>query len=202
MVLRNGYLAVPNDREECRNPIVRVEKHKRPSGVGSWCAYHLGVDDHGVWLFTPAHSMFRSDTTEGVDSCEVAQDRLNGVGRNSVTLMPRGQWWVATWVQDAVNLCSADISTAPSFNHGVWRFEDLELDPFLRVDGYGVEDADEFDEACAAGLISLVERSAAIEAEAQLRAAFVIGSGLVLAGADWLRYGIGLQLEPLGESIP
>lgn len=94
------------------NPIVRVEKHKRPSGVGSWRAYHLGVDDHGVWLFTPAHSMFRSDTTEGVGSCEVAQDRLNGVGRNSVTLMPRGQWRVATCVQDAVNLCSADISTA------------------------------------------------------------------------------------------
>jgi Protein of unknown function (DUF402) len=177
---------------------VTVTKGKRPAGSGSWHAYAPGNDAYGDWLFTPAHSTYRGFDGNAVDYCEVAQESPGGPGRDSVVLMARESWWIATWVCSGVLRCSADIATPPKLIDNAWWFEDLELDLFLTRDGiYGVEDEDEFAAACSAGLIDRAEKLAALRAAEHLRLAFAPSSPLVLAGEVWLRRGVELALTPL-----
>jgi hypothetical protein len=177
---------------------VTIAKYKRPTGSGSWQAYELGIDAHGAWLFTPARSTYRGDDGKTVAYCEVAQQSPQGPGRDSVVLMPHKEWWVATWVRGGKLRCTADIATPPVQVGAAWRFDDLELDPFLTRDGtYGVEDEDEFADACTSGLIEATEEAAALRAEDQLRKAFTLDAPLVSAGDAWLLRGIDLALAPL-----
>lgn len=175
-----------------------VTKCKRPAGSGSWQAYELGNDAYGEWLFTPAHSTYRGFDGNSVGYCEVAQESPGGPGRDSVVLMARDTWWIATWVRNGVLRCSADIATPPQLIDNAWWFEDLELDPFLTRDGiYGVDDEDEFAAACSAGFIDRAEKLAALRAAEHLRAAFAPSAPLVLEGEVWLRRGVELALPPL-----
>lgn len=182
--------------------IVTVWKRKRPKGWGNWRAYDLGSDAYGTWVFTPAHSIFTSDDEVGnPGSCESAQDS-QGRGRHAVVLLPTDAWYVAHWVLDAEHVVSVDISIPPTRNGLHWEFQDLELDPFLLQDGtFGVEDEDEFEDACTAGLITEDERAAAERAVDDLRIEFSSpDSTLVEAGRRRLADAVLLGIAPLINS--
>lgn len=179
--------------------VVTLWKHKGPSGWGRWEAYDVGTDEFGTWLFTPARSTFRSEDRQGAAGrCDVARD-ADGLGRDSLVLLPVGRWFVAHWVLDAECVVNVDISTPPARAGSEWAFEDLELDPFVRPDGtFGVDDEDEFTEACRAGLITGVERDASLRTVQDLRAELTVArSRLLETGLRRLDQAARLGLAPL-----
>ena len=178
--------------------VITVQKCKRPQGTGTWAAYVIDTDAFGTWVFTPAHSIFSSQDGATTGSCEVARDS-EGRGRHSLLLLPARGWFVAYWVLDADHVVSVDISTPPQSFGSWWRFEDLELDPFLTRDGaFGVEDEDEFETACDAELITSAERTAALDAVTWLEAQLTDpGSAFIEAGQRRLLDAIRLELPPL-----
>lgn len=179
--------------------IVTICKHKRPQGWGRWLGYSLDIDEYGTWAYTPAHSTFLSDDEAGQRGrCEVAQDRQQR-GRPCVVLLSTSSWFVAHWVPADDYVVTVDISTPPTRSDQTWRYEDLELDPYLLPDGtFGVEDTDEFDAACAEGLITSEERRAARSSVARLREELTApDSPLLEAGCRRLADAVRLGLPPL-----
>lgn len=179
--------------------IITLWKRKRPVGCGRWQAYELDTDSFGTWVFTPAHSSFVGDDGAGnVGMVEVAQD-ADGRGRDSLVLLPADGWFVAYWVLEADYVVSVDISTPPKRSGSHWTFEDLELDPYVLRDGtFGVEDEDEFAEACEAGLISPQEQRAARQAVNMLRTQLTAeNSPFVEMGRRRLTEATQLVLQPL-----
>jgi len=134
-----------------------------------WSAYVLAEDDHGLWLHTPAGSLYRGEDGKSVGFCESAMDP-NGAGRPMVQLIPRSGWWIASWVGSNAELpIAVDICTPPTLRDSEWTYIDLELDPYLTRDGLvGTDDWDQFLEACASGLIPRHEEDAARSATVQI----------------------------------
>lgn len=183
--------------------VVTVWKRKRPAGWCRWQAYDLESDSFGTWLFTPARSNFiRSDGVGNTRMFEHWEDR-EGHGRPSLVLLPRDGWFVGHWTLSGDHLIDVDISTPPQRSGSDWIFEDLELDPYVLLDGtYGVEDEDEFAEAVGAGLITDDERETAERTVDVLRAELTHkNSRLLAAGQRRLAMAIDLGLDPLLASL-
>ncbi|GAA2756314.1 DUF402 domain-containing protein [Actinopolymorpha rutila] len=148
---------------------VFVRKCKRPVGSGVSGAYVLGRDADGLWLHTPAGSVFRGEDGHNVDFCEAGMGS-DGLGRASVSLIPEAGWWIATWYgPHATFPIAVDICSPPTFHGSEWTYVDLELDPYVTRDGdVGTEDWDEFLDACKSGLIPPDEEAMARSATTQL----------------------------------
>ncbi|WP_171166159.1 DUF402 domain-containing protein [Streptomyces sp. I05A-00742] len=102
-----------------------------------WTATRLGEDGYGVWLGTPRG---------------VSVDSAKG-GRTSryayVMLVPRGEWWTATFCADPGPEMYCDVCTVPEWDADgtVLRTVDLDLDVVRPRGGEAhVEDEDEFAE--------------------------------------------------------
>lgn len=179
---------------------VLIQKCKRPIGTGLWSGYVLDEDDHGLWLYTPAHSRYQG--WDGTTSrwCEVAEDP-SGVGRSIVQLIPTEGWWIAQWLPRGALEVAIDVCTPATRNGRTWTYIDLELDPFrTRAGAVGTEDWDEFEDACGGGIISADEALAAREAAAELERCLtdrVEPFGDV--GLCRLEDAISMELPPLGE---
>lgn len=147
-----------------------IRKVKRPIGTGVWAAYVLDEDEHGLWLYTPPGSLFRGEDGQAIITCEVGQGPGDPGGRPVLQLIQRDAWWTAAWNGgDAELAISVEICRPPVLVGAEWRFVDLELDPYRRVDGVvGTDDWDDFLQAYAAGLITRAEHDAAREAAAQM----------------------------------
>lgn len=159
----------------------------------------LGEDAHGVWLYTPAGSLFRGSDGTTIGECEVGQgDRDTGLP--VVSLVPAEGWWFAIWYGDSDNpWIAVDVCTPAVLIDGEWTHVDLELDPHRSCDGrVWIDDEDEFADACRAGTISPDEqtaaRAAADEIEQRLRR---LDEPFGTTGWQWLRRGIALPLPPL-----
>ncbi|MEW2437295.1 DUF402 domain-containing protein [Streptomyces caniferus] len=102
-----------------------------------WTAARLGEDEHGVWL----------GTAQGVP---VNSDMGSRTGRYAyVMLIPRGQWWTATFCADPGPEMYCDVCTVPEWNadETVLRTVDLDLDVVRPRGGeVHIEDEDEFAE--------------------------------------------------------
>lgn len=179
--------------------VVTIQKWKRPAGSASWRGYVLEQDSLGCWVFTPAHSIYTGVHPDGhKEICEVAQDEQL-VGRSCVVLLPAGGWYVAHWVWRAERAVDIDIATPPLRVGDVWMYDDLELDPYVDADGtFGVDDEDEFDRACASGVIGRVARAHAVEEVRTLQQKLADPSAELLhAGATHLADGRRLELPAL-----
>ena len=153
---------------------VVIRKVKRPEGIARWSAYVMGSDRHGLWLYSPQGTLYRSQIGSDVGECEVGQGSREA-GIPVMHLIPTAAWWTAAWCSDGHNaVLSVDICTPPTLVDGEWCYTDLELDPIRHSDGrVEIHDEDEFVEAREAGLIAWDEaikaRSAAEEVERCLR---------------------------------
>ncbi|MGW1529937.1 DUF402 domain-containing protein [Streptomyces sp. NPDC002159] len=102
-----------------------------------WTAAQLGEDEHGVWLGT-AQGVPVSSATGGWTS------RFR-----YVMLVPRGEWWTATFCADPGPEMYCDVCTVPEWNadRAVLRTVDLDLDVVRFRGGEArIQDEDEFDE--------------------------------------------------------
>lgn len=129
-----------------QQPVV-IDKVKRPGGVFSYTAQHLGEDQHGHWLFLGQGSEWRAPHAHGT------------VPVDAVVLMCPHQPWVGWWVDDPADpRVEFDVCLPPadSEHDSRWSFVDLELDPVLHIltNEVEVQDWDEFREAVAAGVIT------------------------------------------------
>lgn len=102
---------------------------------GRWTAVRLGEDRHGVWLGTARGVPVASDS--GGWTARFAQ----------VTLVPRGEWWTATFCAAPGPEVYCDVCTVPEWSPDgtVLRMVDLDLDVvrFRGGDAYA-KDEDEF----------------------------------------------------------
>lgn len=180
---------------------VYLRKCKRPTASGVWSAYVLAEDPDGMWLYTPAGSLYRGTNGDSVGYCESGMDS-DGAGRSTVHLIPSSGWWFATWIDGgdepavAIDICTPATRVGPE-----WTYVDLELDPYKQPDGtVGVDDWDEFVAACAAGVISRSEEAAARSATARLEEWLTdrvepFGD----KGSGWLNTARGMGLVPLTD---
>ncbi|MFJ3382176.1 DUF402 domain-containing protein [Curtobacterium sp. NPDC090217] len=176
--------------------LVTVQKRKRPVGVHSWRGYVVAEDDWGTWVASPAGSRFVGDDGHGTIGVTQVAMFEHERGHHSVVLLPRDRWWVAHWIDDSDILVHVDISTPAVWEHDVIAYDDLELDPVLRRDGrVEVEDEDEFEEACATGLVTPLERDAAETARDDVHTLLLQGD-LVALGRRRLRESVALGLPP------
>jgi hypothetical protein len=197
--------------EESAMQTVGIRKLKRPRGYGRWQAYVLAEDAHGLWLYSPAGSRYRGSDGHTTAECEVGQGNRDA-GLRVVSLIPCGGWWIATWTGNDPEpgrphvtdpWISVDICTPPSVIVGEWTYVDLELDPHRSQAGrVWIDDEDEFEAACRAGLISREEqtqaRLGASETAGLLRASKEPFGG---AGWDRLHAGIEMRLPPLTDLL-
>jgi predicted RNA-binding protein associated with RNAse of E/G family len=129
---------------------------------------------------------------------------LQRPGLATVHLIPYDRWWIATWAIDdeqGRRRISVDICTPPVLVDRRWSYVDLELDPLSDAPGQvQTEDEDEFEQACAAGLISggeeIEARQATAEVEATIRAQREPFGQL---GWNKLDMAIAMSLEPLTD---
>ncbi|HEY2175928.1 MAG TPA: DUF402 domain-containing protein [Mycobacteriales bacterium] len=183
---------------------VLVHKLKRPEGSGLWRAYVLDDDDHGHWLYAPVGCLYRGEARGIVGYCHVGAMDLQRPGLATVHLIPYDRWWIATWAIDdeqGRRRISVDICTPPVLVDRRWSYVDLELDPLSDAPGQvQTEDEDEFEQACAAGLISggeeIEARQATAEVEATIRAQREPFGQL---GWNKLDMAIAMSLEPLTD---
>jgi hypothetical protein len=144
-------------------PVVFVEKRKRPDGRGLWPAYEVGNDEFGTWLYTPQRSLFRGEANGEVAFCNVGNPV--GPGRHVLSLIPADDWWIATfWPPDRELgfTVTLDVCTPPTKVGDVWTYIDLELDPWIDLQGEAhIQDEDEFEHACREGWIPGHEATAA-----------------------------------------
>ena len=165
--------------ETDRPRVITVCKQKLRGGRGCWRAYVIDHDADGLWLFTPAGSIFRSSDGTSDDHCEVEGGA--GPGLDSLILVPdASQHWLATWrVPERMLQVSVEICDWARRDSDLIAFLDWELDPFrLRSGLVAVEDLDDFAEVCAEGLLS--DRSAE----------------QALAAAGWVERGLRRQTSP------
>lgn len=149
--------------------VITVCKQKLKGGRGCWQAYELDHDDDGVWLFTPAGSVFRSSDGQSDDRCEV--EGGSGPGLDSLILAPEAsQQWLATWrVPERTLHMSVEVCDWVRRDADTVAFMDWELDPFrLRSGLVAVEDLDDFVAARAAGLLDADAAERALAAAGQL----------------------------------
>ncbi|PBC85936.1 MULTISPECIES: DUF402 domain-containing protein [unclassified Streptomyces] len=102
-----------------------------------WTATRLGEDEHGVWL----------GTAQGVPVTSNTGSRTSRYAY--VMLIPRGQWWTATFCADPGPEMYCDVCTVPEWNadETVLRTVDLDLDVVRPRGGeVHIEDEDEFAE--------------------------------------------------------
>jgi hypothetical protein len=148
---------------------VFVRKLKRPVGSGVWSAYVLAEGAYGLWLHSPAGSLYRGEDGRTTGLCEVGQGDRDA-GRPVVRLIPPAGWWIATWSGDDAELpITVDICTPAALVGPEWTYTDLELDPYLTDAGsVRTDDWDEFLAACESGSISPAEQVAARKATAEI----------------------------------
>ena len=177
-----------------------IRKVKRPEGIARWSVYVMGNDRHGLWLYSPKGTIYRSQVgLNVVGECEVGQG-IGEAGLPVMHLIPNAAWWTAAWCSDGENpQISVDICTPPTPIDGEWSYIDLELDPVAYSDGrVEIDDEDEFVDACEAGLITRDEainaRSAAAEVERCLRHRIEPFGHL---GWDKLDEALSLSLPPI-----
>ncbi len=159
-----------------------IRKIKRSKGFARWSANEFDRDGFGLRLFTPPGSLYRAEVGGAIAECEVGQGtRPSGLA--VLHLIPLSGWWMAQWTAEGAGaFVSMEVCTPPGLLGGEWRFVDLELDPYRGPDGrVVVDDEDEFAAACAAGLITPKEATAARAAAAEVE--------------GWLTSSV----EPLGQ---
>ncbi|WP_218108414.1 DUF402 domain-containing protein [Actinacidiphila rubida] len=119
-----------------RSVLVEVRKYDGALS-GRWTAGRLGQDEHGVWL----------GTAQGVP---VQSDAGGWPNRfPHVMVIPRGQWWIATFCADPGPELYGDICTVPEWNadRTVLHAVDLDLDVVRPRGGTAYsKDEDEFAE--------------------------------------------------------
>lgn len=151
-------------------PVVTICKQKIHGGRGCWQAYQVRRDDDGLWLFTPAGSVFRSgEGPTDDDRCEVEGGSVPGL--DSLVLVPDdSQFWMACWrVPERPLHISVEICGWVRREPGLVAFQDWELDPFrLRSGTVAVEDLDDFVEARATGQLSADLAEQALTAAARI----------------------------------
>ena len=96
----------------------------------------LGVDEHGIWLWSPAGSPAQRGEEPVKQSKSV-----------NVKLVPDNKWWTAVWSwQQKIDLY-VDIITPPSWNGATVTMVDIDLDIARLSDGtVKILDEDEFEE--------------------------------------------------------
>lgn len=149
--------------------VVTICKQKLQGGRGCWQAYELAHDDDGVWLFTPAGSVFRSSDGSSDAQCEV--EGGDGPGLDSLMLVPEAsQNWLATWrVPERAMHISVDVCGWVRREADTIVFTDWELDPFrLRSGLVAVEDLDDFVAARTAGRLDADSAERALAAAAHI----------------------------------
>ena len=122
-----------------------VRKCKRPNAHAVWGAYEVDRDEHGVWLYTPEGSRFRSTTGDGTES-ECFAGQPDAPGLHVMQLVPAGDaWWFGHWkIIGGHRTVSIDVCTPAGFAGAEWTYVDLELDLYKSGDGtLGVLDEDE-----------------------------------------------------------
>jgi len=146
-------MTTSSDKEHAR--VITLCKQKLQGGRGCWQAYELDHDSDGVWLFTPAGSIFRSGDRRSDDLCCWVESG-DAPARDSLVLVPdASQKWLATWrVPERPMHISIEVCAWVRRDADVIAFMDWELDPFrLRSGVVAVEDIDDFVEARGAGLL-------------------------------------------------
>lgn len=129
-----------------------IRKIKRPAGMMRWSAYVMSKDEYGLWLFSPKGTLVRGQNGSEVAECEVGQGNLSE-GMPIMHLIPNTGWWIAAWDPHRKRI-SIDICTPPTLTNDEWHYIDLELDPRANSDRRVIiEDENEFEDACIAGLI-------------------------------------------------
>ncbi|MFD4856469.1 DUF402 domain-containing protein [Streptomyces atratus] len=117
---------------------VRVDVRKYDGSLSAqWTATRLGEDEHGVWL----------GTAQGVPVSSVTGGWTNRFAY--VMLVPRGEWWTATFCVDPGPEMYCDVCTVPEWNADgtVLRMVDLDLDVVRPRSGEAYsKDEDEFAE--------------------------------------------------------
>lgn len=143
-----------NTSQPADAPIVTICKQKLRGGRGCWQSYLVRQDEVGLWLFTPAGSVFRSSDRRVDDRCEVEGGHQPGM--DSLVLVPaESESWLACWRVPTRELhINVEICGWARRDADVIAFEDWELDPFRLRSGFvAVEDLDDFVEARSAGLL-------------------------------------------------
>ncbi|MGH9894033.1 MAG: DUF402 domain-containing protein [bacterium] len=137
--------------------------------MGRWAVYVLTEDEYGLWLYSPKGTIYRGQTGSSITELEVGQG-TGEAGFPVMHLIPSEAWWMAWWCSDGQTpFVSVDICTPPSLIDGEWTYIDLELDALGFSDGrVELHDEDEFTSACAAGLVSDDEATAARTALAEI----------------------------------
>lgn len=99
--------------------------------------HKLGVDDHGIWLWSPAGSpMQRGD------------EPIKKSKSINIKLVPDNKWWTAIWSNQQRIELYVDIITPPSWNGSTVTMVDIDLDVARMSDGtVEVLDEDEFEES-------------------------------------------------------
>lgn len=153
-------------------PVITLCKQKLRGGRGCWQAYELDHDTDGVWLFTPAGSIFRSSDGREDDRCEV--EGAGAPGLDSLVLVPDpSQCWLANWrVPQRTMHISVEVCGWVRREADTIAFMDWELDPVgLRSGLVAVEDLDDFVEVRAAGLLNDRHAEQALSAAASIERA-------------------------------
>jgi hypothetical protein len=82
--------------EPARVETTVVRKIKRGQGLGRWPAYVVGQDSYGLWLHSPAGTIYRGETADGIVELEVGQGNRQA-GLSVVQLIRKAGWWIASW---------------------------------------------------------------------------------------------------------
>ena len=178
---------------------VIIRKVKRPEGMMRWPAHVVGKDDHGLWLFSPKGTICRGQSESGTAEVEVGQGNRKA-GVPLIHLMPDSGWWTACWRRVPKARISVDVCTPPRLIDGEWTYIDLELDPWAYDGRVEIDDEDEFDDACGAGLISPAEALEARKAATEVVDAMQIHSE-PFGNLGWSRLdeAIRAALPPITE---
>ena len=151
---------------------VTLVKNKLHGGRGVWLAYVVKNDADGLWLYTPAGSIYRGSDGQHESDCEVEGGDQPGL--DSLVLVPQeSQHWLACWrVPEREMHISVEICGWAHRTYKMVSFVDWELDPFRMRSGLvAVEDVDDFVEARASGLLSDAQAEQALGAAATIERA-------------------------------
>ncbi|TJZ54562.1 DUF402 domain-containing protein [Streptomyces piniterrae] len=121
---------------ESNSVLVDIRKYDG-SLSAQWTAARLGEDEHGVWL----------GTVQGVPVSSATGGWTSRFAY--VMLVPRGEWWTATFCADPGPEMYCDVCMVPEWNADgtVLRTVDLDLDVVRPRGGEAlIQDEDEFDE--------------------------------------------------------